>query len=237
VTVENQSIGGIWSAQVTEDDNSTATVWMLSTAAGQFFAYGVDELFYTGSLTVSGSTVSGTEQGAIFSAGGCVTMNVCAVKWTETVSGTVAQGATLNLSGTTGTPDSTLNYTYNWTFSSLYNYSSSLAQIAGSWTGWNATPNETSPDVLTLTSGGAISLQNQAATCMVSGQVSLIDPQHNAYSLTVSWTGSGCELPGATGQGIAYLDYTQSPTVLQMMINYAVPGQAQTYILAVTAKN
>jgi hypothetical protein len=147
--------------------------------------------------------------------------------------------STGNVSGTI-TPSSSLSLIYNWTYNSLYNYPSSLAAISGSWIG-ALSAGGGGEQTLQITTTGAISVQNPTGTCTITGQVSLIDPLYNAYAVSLTFAGitGDCQGPlAATGQGIAYLDYTQSPTVLNMAVNMQLSPNTSTWaILAAQESN
>ena len=124
--------------------------------------------------------------------------------------------------------------TDSWTYNGLYNYSSGLAQIAGAW---GELPGMDGPVIIggerapfTIDGNGIISEHSADGTCALSGQVSLIDPNHNAYSIAIIYS-AGCEYPGATGTGLAYLDYTVSPTALRMTINLQASGSTETFAI------
>jgi hypothetical protein len=207
--VVTQTIGGIWTSPSSPD-------LMLSTQNGQFFFYDYHDL-HTGNISVSGSAVTGTETLAADQAyGDCgidpQLMFICEDLSSHAVTpGTVSQQSNLTFDGNT------------WTYSSLYGYSSSFAQVAGTWTG-DLVVQEGEGDSLVIGAAGAISEVNKAGTCTLTGQVSLIDPSYNAYALSITYTGQGCEFNGATGTGIAYLDYTVSPTQMEVVLDMSMNG-------------
>jgi hypothetical protein len=219
---------------------------MLTIDTGQFFYYGeahspagLSEGGYisTGTFTVSGNQITGNEYFAP-TEGLCSLTDICLANLLSPPDvGTVVQGVSLTF---TRIIDNTGNL---WTYNVLYNYSSGLAQIAGGPLGtWGKLPGMGGPFTGSATlstelapfaidGNGVISAQNAAGTCAVSGQLSLIDPNHNAYSIAISYNGAGCTYPGATGTGLAYLDYTVSPTTLHMVIDLQAAGSTVPFAI------
>ena len=225
-----------------------ATLTMLTTEAGQAyylypagltvpteppgysrsFLYPDDE--YIGALSVAGSAVTGTvdegldglytaaDGNAYLGPTGWVIVDpldcfdvYCPVNTAAVpVSGTVTHGATLVLNGVT------------WTYSGLYNDPSSLAAVAGSWTGeLDGTLDGPASTTLTIDSTGALTEQDPGTDCVLSGQISPIDPSYNAYSVTWTYSGSDCLAGLQSATGIAYIDYSVEPVVLHVMTETA----------------
>lgn len=198
---------------------------MLTTEDGRFFYYGEDGSISTGVFTVSGNTFSGPEYKASFKSGACIETGLCGAMPEGEDSGTVNQGMTLILNGTT------------WSYNTLYNYPSSLSAIAGTW--YSALDIDSgasytvTPGILSIAPNGTIFQHDAASTCEIDGQVSLINTSYNAYAISLTYTGSGCWSNGGTGQGIAYIDYAVSPISLDMAIDLQQAGGSQiTAILA-----
>jgi hypothetical protein len=198
------------------------TQWMLTTEDGRFFYYGENGSISTGVFTVSGNTFSGPEYLASLRSGSCSDAGLCAAAPEGTDTGTFSVATIL-----------TFNNGDTWSYNNLYNNPSSLAAIAGAWSsGLDVSSGATytiTPGVLNISASGVI-LQDDTATsgCVINGQVSLIDPLYNAYSIALTYTGTGCWSNGGTGQGIAYIDYVANPISLDMAINLQASGSSQT---------
>jgi hypothetical protein len=80
--------------------------------------------------------------------------------------------------------------------------------------------------MLNISSTGVVYEQDASSSCVITGQFSLIDPAYNAYDVAPTYSGADCDinLSGATGKGLASLDNTVSPTVLEMMVTLKNPS-------------
>lgn len=183
---------------------------MLVTETGELFSEYFPQVEYntSGSFLFSGDDVTGSGQSAVLAPLRCPT-GICDVATGESISfsGTLVPGSIFALNAIVteliigvSTPTA---YSATFTYSTAYNQPSSLAAIAGSWG---------SADYLLIaidvTGGvtGQLVLNGPAGSCAISGQVTLIDTNYNAYDITVGF--SGCAgnfwsaLSGATGKGI-----------------------------------
>lgn len=117
-----------------------------------------------------------------------------------------------------------------FTATALYNQPSSLATIAGNWTG--NLKSDTGADVLNISSSGVIFVQGTtgAGDCIINGQVSLINPAHNVYVVQWTFSGAGCDLDikDQTASGIGYVDSSVSPAKLEIAVSIA--GLSGTYV-------
>jgi hypothetical protein len=220
----NQAIGGIWTQTPppTYPDGTPATdavdIQMLITETGEFFyatpVLGAGTYVYTGNVSVAGSTVTGAQYQS-FEYKFCEYGNICSADPPVSISGTVSQRSTLTLAGV------------DWIYNDLYNQPSSLAAIAGNWAG----PIYESGvgagyGILNISSTGAFNAPYPSGNCVFSGQIALINPAYNAYAVSLSYAGSGCDpvggsqitLNGTTGKGIATIDNSVSPSVLQIVV-------------------
>ena len=110
--------------------------------------------------------------------------------------------------------------TSTWTFSNAYDTPSSLATIAGDYTAGSNT--------LSINGNGVIFEQDPTTGCVINGQVTLINTQYNAYSVSVTFsscTGSAAAANGLTMTGLAALDQTVSPAVLYFGLSASVSGR------------
>jgi hypothetical protein len=201
----------------------TANAVMLSTGSGEFYYQttytGASSPLcvglYSGTLSASGSSVSGS--GTFYGDGTLAGLAVgCPGEQSDTFSGTLMAGSSLSLT------DNVIGQ-INWTFSSLYDQPASLAAIAGNWSisyTWDGLGSTVS-----ISSSGALSMLATSG-CTYSGQISVINPSYNLYS--VSLTATGCTdnyavLNGLTEQGLATVDSTVTPNVLTLGSSVTLP--------------
>jgi hypothetical protein len=187
---------------------------MLVTGDGRFFYYSSSgppqiDTVNMGNLSVAGDALSGTQQsGEFYGHGEGFGINIVSAT-PSPISGIVTQDAVIAFAG------------YTWAFdtSGLYDNPSSLAAVTGTWS-LGLSTSAASNESATIDSTGALSQSDPVINCAISGQVSPIDPAHNAYSMTITYIGVDCVQPilNATGSGTAYIDYTTNPVTL----NYAV---------------
>ncbi len=205
--VTNASPGGIWFGTDSEGDNIVALI----TETGRF--HFLDEFDFQGSGIVAVSVAneidtsfrfvppvgSAFADGSIFadcSASGLLTER-------STLDGTVACTTSV------GTQSSV---TINLNYQTLYDIDSDLAAFVGTWT------DSSNPgiDVANVDAMGVIIGQDGSGSgCIYSGQVTIIDPNYNAYD--IEWTYSSCVgqsavLNGVTFSGIGAIDNTVTPT-------------------------
>ena len=221
--VVNQSVGGIWSTQFTvtsgTDTGDTINGLAIATEQGDFVTIsknannGCASVGF-GQASVSGTSVSGTADWALVQyttiagvATNCVETDGSTSGTTE-LTGTVAQRATLTLTGTDTTSMGTVYpaVTSTWTYNSLYALTPSLSMIAGNYSDGS--------DTLTISATGAISEQDPTTGCVVNGQLTIPNSSYNAYSFSVNYancTGANAVLNGTTATGLATYDNTVTP--------------------------
>jgi hypothetical protein len=214
----NQAMGGIWNAA-----SLPAIGPMLVTGDGRFFYYsssvGLSYILDTvniGSLNAAGYILSGAqESGSFYGHGEGFGINIVNGS-SVSVGGVISQMATVAFAGNTWTYDT----------SGLYDRPSSLAAVAGIWNLNLSTSQGANPAIIDANGVLFQSDPNPSNDCTISGQISLIDPAHNAYSIALAYSGINCYPPilGATGAGLAYLDYTTTPVTLR----YAIGVQNST---------
>jgi hypothetical protein len=234
--VVNQSPGGIWQTQYVQASGPTAgdTIKGLAIVdeTGSFFFADRDQnnscvTLGFGQATVTGSSISGNvdEAAATYALAPGVNTN-CAfpdgsTSGTGTISGTVTQRSSMAItdSGTTSNGTSLGTETHTWTFNSLYDNSSSLATVSANyWDGSNT---------FSVNGNGAIFEQDPASGCVINGQISIINAQYNAYSLSLSFSncaGTAAAANGRTLTGLATLDTTVSPAQLDFGVSTSVNG-------------
>jgi hypothetical protein len=203
---------------------------MLTTETGEMFYLGLPVgtgdagfLEAIGQLSVDGNVVTGDapQSVAVFSVHQCP-WDVCAVN---------NQDSFGPLSGTVGTRSTMILNGILWSYSPLYSQPSSLPAIAGSWSGGGYEfGGQSSAAIFSIDASGAIQDTDPDAgsTCVINGQVSLIDPAYNAYDITMTY--SNCtddfdmQANGLAGKGIGYIDNSAASSVLKMVILFANPN-------------
>jgi hypothetical protein len=201
--VANVAVGGIWTGP---DPTTGLQVLGIVSEAGELYFYRADGASYFGSVASSGNNVSGSFQGV--TAAGYIFPDGSSYG-NGTISGTISARSSLNATysfttafGTKTSATGTLN------FSSLYNIASSLASIAGTYA------DNLDGEVISINSDGSVFAQNPYSGCVTNGQVSIINANYNAYSVSITESncvGGSAYLNGQTGNGLAALDTTISP--------------------------
>jgi hypothetical protein len=180
-----------------------------------------------GQASVSGNSISANVDAAIVQYATIAGVNTSctysdgSTSATGTISGTVSQRSsmTLTVAATTSAGTALGSDTETWTFSNIYDEGSSLATLAGNYTDGS--------DTLSINGSGVIFEQDPTTGCVINGQASPIDPQYNAYSLSITFsncTGSAAAANGQTMTGLATLDQTVSPAQLDFGISASVSG-------------
>jgi hypothetical protein len=239
----NQAVGGIWRSQYTETNGDSVTGVGLVAEDGRAVFFGQNLTngcadVGVGSISSDGSVISGSARVGIVNFSFSPSINIsCAftdgsTSATETITGNVAQRATLTLSGAITTANGTVipaQAAITANFDSLYNTGSSLTTIAGNWTGPSGV-------VMSINSNGVIYAQDPVSGCVVNGQISIINSTFDAYSASATYAnciGSASILNGVTATGLMAIDTTVSPTTLYA--GYSATVGSTTIIVAATA--
>jgi hypothetical protein len=200
--VQGASPGGIWRGT---DSASGLTVVGLfdETGSGNFIR--ADNAVFLGTVSTSQNSIS-------VSAGGYAAFNKTfpdgSTHGVLTMNGTIQERQSISAATkfTTDAGNSTQG-SLDLTFDKLYNRPSSLATVAGGYTGDLSSlfPYvKISPD-------GSIDA-GSVLICRTGGQISLIDPAYNLYRVQLTTT---CDNgSGTTESGLATLDNTMSPEAL-----------------------
>jgi hypothetical protein len=240
--VVNKSVGGIWTTQytVTSGTNTGDTIngLAIATEQGDFVTFAKNATNGCASVgfgqgSVTGTSVSGTADWALvqYTTIPGVVANCTepdgTTSGTTVLTGTVAQRATLTLTGTDTTSAGTVYpaTTLTWTYDSLYALTPSLSMIAGNYTDGT--------DTLTISSNGAVFEQDPTTGCVVNGQLTIPNSSYNAYSFSVTYancTGAYSVFNGTTATGIGAYDNTVTPNELDAGWHGTVNGQMHVYI-------
>jgi hypothetical protein len=242
--VVNQSVGGIWTTQytVTSGANTGDVIDAqgLISENGQFFGYsknttnGCASLGF-GQLSVNGTSITGNEDWVLVQYATLPGVQTNCVEsdgsksGTGTITGTVSQRASLTFTAAETTSFGTVSLpsTTTWTFSNLYLNASSLGTIAGNYSDGGPTLN--------ISSNGVI-FEQDANGCVLSGQVSIVNPSYNTYAIEFAFsncTGSAAAINGVAVSGLATLDTNTSPTTLVGGVTGNVGGRpfAEGFVL------
>jgi hypothetical protein len=239
--IVDQSVGGIWQTQytITSGVNTGDTIngLAIATEQGDFVTIGKNQNNGCASVgfgqgSVNGNAMSGTADWALVQwstingvATNCVEMDG-STSGTATLTGTVAERASLTLTDTDTTSAGTVlpALTSTWTYNSLYALPASFATIAGNYTDGSNT--------LSIDANGAIFEQDPTTGCVVNGQVTIPNSAYNAYSFSVSYsncTGANAVLNGTTATGLAAYDNTVAPNTLDA--GWHGTANAQMYVI------
>lgn len=190
-------LGGMWAAPASGTAGLSASYlltssFVLVTETGETFeATGADAPDSTvsfGGVAATSSGFSGQVSTVTAPDAQACPTPFCAPTETDAVAGDVGAGLTLN-----GAPMAA---------SALYEQASSLNAVAGTWSSAYGQITIDGAGIVTgLESGGRFGPQGN---CVISGQVSLIDPKFNAYDITLSFGSCIESAPegGAGGNGI-----------------------------------
>jgi hypothetical protein len=240
--VVNESLGGIWKTQYTvtsgPNNGDTINALALVTEQGDFVTVSKNANNGCASIgfgqgSTSGSTASGTADWALitYTTTNGISTN-CAeadgsTSGTTVLTGTVAQRATLTLTGTDTTSAGTVepSATITFTYDSLYGLTPSLTLIAGNYSDGS--------DTLTVSANGAIFEQDPNNGCVINGQVSIPSASYNAYSFTLNYascTGNDAALNGTTSTGLAYYDNTVTPNQFDVSFHGTAGGKSYVIV-------
>jgi hypothetical protein len=190
------SANGLWEGTFTEAGVGTYAVGSLF-YNGRIIAISEDAgAIYDGNYTVSGSTISGTVKAYQINGGQLAT---------ATLSGTVSEQNSISLTfstsyGSTGS--------MSLSFNSIYNRNSSLSSVEGSW---NYTSSSYSL-AATVQNDGSFFGQDSDG-CVLSGDIGLLDTEHNLYSTTLSVAACGALNGNYTGFSGLLDDVTANDTL------------------------
>lgn len=197
------TVGGIWQGSI---PSLGVSVIGLVAETGEFHFLQSDDVQYFGTLSASGSSLSGayvgvTPVGFTFLDG--------STTGTGTITGSVGARSSMAVQSAFRTAlnnTSTANFTL--TYSAVYERPSSLATIAGNYR------DPSTNAVINVNSAGVVFSQDATTGCVINGQVSIIDARYNAYRVQYSFSscrGADMVLNGTTANGLATLDNTVSP--------------------------
>ena len=162
---------------------------------------------------------------------------------TGTFSGTVSSGASISGSLQFATTDSTaIDSSWSLTFDSLYNSTSSLATISGTYTDGAAVVNQgvdpLSGSSVTVSSSGVLFAQGSTNDCVLNGTITVTNASYNLYEVSyalASCSGSYAVLNGVQFTGMAEFNSSASPDKLIIAVTGTSSSAAYGIVSQLTA--
>jgi hypothetical protein len=237
------SLGGFWTGTLTAASGASLPTLMLVTEDGKFFSVAENTAtgcadVVAGDLALDVDAYSGSAYFGITNYGSDVGVQVDCAYADGSVSGTAdLTGTLVSRKKLTVTADDTTSLgtvipatTGQLDFDVVYNESSSLSKVSGSWI-------LSTGAVFSISSAGAILSQDPANGCEVKGAVSLINSNYNAYSVSVAYANCGpsaSALNGLTATGLMTLDDTKIPSILYVGYSITLP-EGEVLMVALNA--
>ena len=187
--VPDAAVGGLWAGTVTDNVFNEPQFFLgVSTDDGRFRFLSADTLGqFVGTFDASGTSLSGSGVGiAPVGSTWLDDSTTIDIAFTGTISERVSMSG--NWSGGTGETG-----TFSFAYDGIYERGSSLSTVAGSWVSLDEFNNPVGS--ITIDAEGRMDAQD-AAGCLYSGDVSIINPSYNAYNLSLTVTSCG-EFNGA----------------------------------------
>ncbi len=194
VPVPDAAVGGIWVGTTTDNVTNEPQFFLgVSTDDGRFRFLSADTLGqFVGTFDSTGTNLAGSGVG-IAPVGSTWLDDSTTIDISMT--GTISERTRMSGSWSGGTGETG---TFSFVYDSIYNRGSSLSTVAGSWVSLDEFGNPNGS--ITVDSAGRMDAQD-AAGCLYSGNVSIINASYNAYDLDLTVTDCG-ELNG-TYSGLA----------------------------------
>ena len=213
--------GGYWEGTLTLDGQPINLIGLIS-ESGEGHFLREDGIQYWGTITTSQRQMTAAVAGATpFGA----TFPDASVSGTGSISGTIIPRATIEATLEFTTSDGTAaDGEIMLFFDSVYGRRSSFPAIAGNYTDASAPGS----DALNISSTGIVFGQSPTTSCIINGQVKIIDPSYNAYDIRVSYSdcaGDYSVLNGSSFSGLGMLDSRPSPDRLVAPLQGTVAGQ------------
>ena len=218
--VADEKPGGLWEGTTTDQSGNTQNLVGITTDSGdfRFFSFDTGGQFL-GDLTVNGSSATGSGLG--YAAIGFTWIDG-SIFTDITLTGTVNERTSFSGDWEASTGESG---TFSFAYNSLYERDSSLSLLSDVWIAYDQFGNPIGST--TIDSSGRIDGQD-AAGCLYSGQINLIDPAYNVYDIALNVVNCGSANGDYTGLGFLADDLAQNDTFY-----YAVDKGTFSYISVV----
>ncbi len=192
--VADAAVGGIWVGTVTDNVFNDPQLFLgVSTDDGRFRFLSADTLGqFVGAFDADGTLLSGSGVG-IAPVGNTWLDNSTTIDISMT--GTITERTRMSGSWSGGTGETG---TFSFSYDAMYDRGSSLTTVAGSWVSRDEFDNPVGS--MTIDSAGRVDGQD-AAGCLYSGDVTIINASYNAYNLSMAVSNCG-DLDG-TYSGLA----------------------------------
>ncbi len=210
--------GGIWHGT---DTISGQPVYGIVAEDGSFRFIRDDMAHYAGASTIDKSVLTATFEG--FAPPGMVFAGGAA-HGTGAAAGPVDPSHSMNLTTeflTDAVGATPLEGTLNLTFDAAYNRHSSLAAISGTYAAGT--------DTWTISGNGNVFAQLPGSGCVASGTIGIKDVAHNAYTMTLTYTGCTGALTSLNDvelSGLVSLDNSTTPERLRGGLSAGAVGVA-----------
>jgi hypothetical protein len=220
--VANAEPGGIWQGT---DPISGLTLEGAITEAGQMRFIASDGGQYVGSVTTSGSSISGSFSG--YAPTGSAYQDG-SNHGTGTLTGTITERQTISATISFTTANNTQSSgSATFSFNAMYDSGSSLLAVDGNYTDVNsgATVN---------VNNGVIFAQDPVSECVINGSVSIINSAYDVYDVSYSFSGcigDSAYLNNTTATGLAILDTSMTPNDAIIGVSNTAAGYILTQIL------
>ena len=215
---------GIWDIADTTNGNAITEVALIG--GGKYFALASADPFGCADITGGTYVVAGsmfTGSGVALLMNNCNAPNGKTGYLPYTLNGYLT-GAELNLSFEVG---AMLIPTLGATMDPLYNESSSLAKLAGTW--------NDAGNTLTINADGTF-VEQQASGCLVNGAYTIIDATHNLYGVSFEITNCTSSIAGIAFSGLGYLDDT-NPNAWHFLEELSGPDPANAGAMVLVSDN
>jgi hypothetical protein len=219
-TAQDAKPGGLWQGTITLAGVGQQILGLISETK-QFHFIQNDGVQYFGTLTTSGTNVTASftgvpAPGSTFADG--------SIQGTGTLTGTVQDRSTINLTATFTTASNTVtNASVTLTYDHSYDADSSLATVAGNYASVVAGNSET----LSIANDGVLFLQDPSTSCVANGTVTLIDTAYDLYNVELTF--ASCVAPadvlnGLHLTGLLTIDSTATPNAMVLAMHGTVSG-------------
>lgn len=218
---------GIW----TGTDNSVNPPLVLVgivEASGVFDFIRSDNAQFIGTADISGTSISADYEGITQFKGS--TFPNGAGYGTGSFSGTLAAASSITASSSFTPLNDATTYTGAWSlnFDQIYNSGSSFAMISGNYTNQSVGPSTGA--IVSVSGTGELTAQDATSSCVLNGQISLLNSTFDAYSVTYTYSNCGTgytQLNNVAFAGLGVLNSSNSPA--QLIIGVTGISSGTTY--------
>ena len=196
-TASATSPGGIWTGT---DSGTGLAVTALVTESGQAQVIREDGAQYFGNIIVSSNNSISANIDGITLYG--TTFPDGSAHGTGKVTGTLTERSSIQatVSFTTDKGESTTS-NVTFAFASVYTAAPNIASFAGNWM------DAGSGDVISITSGGALFVQDPNTGCVINGQINVVEAGYNLWAASIDY--ANCAGPWAILNGLEFAGFVE----------------------------